>query len=74
MSLNIRRLDAGAADFEAQLDRLLAWDEVSDDAVARTVDEIIARVREQGDRALIDYTNRFDRRQVREAAELEIPP
>ena len=74
MSLNIRRLDAGAADFEAQLDRLLAWDEVSDDAVARTVDEIIARVREQGDRALIDYTNRFDRRQVRDAAELEIPP
>lgn len=72
MSLNIRRLNASAPDFEAQIDRLLAWDEVSDEAVVRTVDEIIARVREQGDRALIDYTNRFDRRQVRDAAELEI--
>lgn len=72
-TLNISRLDAGAPDFATRLDRLLAWEEVSDGAVARTVDDIIAGVRAHGDRALIGYTNRLDRRTVQSAAELEIP-
>lgn len=74
MTLNIRRLDAAASSFEGELDHLLAWDEVSDAAVVAVVDEIIARVRSEGDQALVDYTNRFDRREVRTAAELEIHP
>ena len=37
---------------------------VSDSAVEETVRTILAQVREQGDRALVDLTNRFDRRQV----------
>ncbi len=70
---NVRRLRYGDADFWSQLDRLLAWDSVSDQQVAQTVRDIIAEVRRNGDRALLQYTNRFDRRDARSMTELEIP-
>ncbi len=69
----VRRLRYGDADFWPQLDRLLAWDSVSDQQVAQTVRDIIAEVRRNGDQALLQYTNRFDRRDARSMAELEIP-
>ncbi|MBI3773821.1 MAG: histidinol dehydrogenase [Gammaproteobacteria bacterium] len=72
-ALAIKRLNAQDQNFWQQLDALLAWDSVSDDAVANTVREIIANVRKRGDAALIEYTNRFDRMQVRDVRELEIP-
>ncbi|PIE43196.1 MAG: histidinol dehydrogenase [Gammaproteobacteria bacterium] len=57
----IRRLDSGRSDFHHQLDKLLAWDEVSDEQVNRTVKQIISDIRSKGDLALLEYTNRFDR-------------
>jgi histidinol dehydrogenase len=71
MSL-IQTLDAEGSDFDARLDRLLAWEAVSDDRVVATVNDVIARVRSEGDTALVDFTNRFDRRQLQSASELEI--
>jgi len=71
-SLTLKRLCRSQPDFEAQLEQLLAWESVSDQAVNRTVDEILLRVRREGDSALIDYSNRFDRLQVNEMAELEL--
>lgn len=70
----IARLDTHSEDFSARLDQLLAWESVSDDAVQRIVSEIIARVRAQGDTALIDYTSRFDRWQPADAHALELSP
>ncbi|MEJ2059674.1 MAG: histidinol dehydrogenase [Gammaproteobacteria bacterium] len=72
-TLNIRRLDAGAPDFRARLDALLAWESVSDAAVLQTVNEIIARVRAEGDAAVLDYTERFDHLTADTMAELELP-
>ncbi|MBE0509416.1 MAG: histidinol dehydrogenase [Chromatiales bacterium] len=69
----IKRLDSGSSDFWPELDRLLAWEGVSDDKVNGIVREILAAVRQRGDAALIEYTNRFDRMQVSSMAELEIP-
>ncbi len=69
---DIRKLDANTAGFQEQLDALLAWDSVSDAAVNDTVNDIIARVRSEGDAALLDFTNRFDGWQAASAAELEI--
>lgn len=66
----IARLDASDAGFTAQLDALLAWDSVSDASVADTVTEIIAAVKARGDAAVIEYTNRFDRRDVASMAQL----
>ena len=40
---DINLLDANDADFEAQLDRLTAWDEVSNAAVESVVDQICAQ-------------------------------
>ncbi len=72
MSLDIPRLDSRSADFTARLDKLLAWEEVSDTRVNDVVNEVIATVRRDGDAALVAYTNRFDRREVTAMAELEI--
>ncbi len=70
--VEVRRLDAGAADFWKQLETLIAWDGVSDGAVNNIVNEIIDEVRARGDAAVIEYTNRFDRMNVESFSELEI--
>ncbi len=70
----IKLLDTRASDFEARLGALLAVQVGIDRQLERMVAEILAKVREAGDPALVDYTNRFDRRQVENAAALEIAP
>ena len=70
----IKRLTTQSADFWPQLEQLLAWESVSDTAVAKTVEGILADVRQRGDAAVIDYTQRFDRLQVSGMPELEIAP
>lgn len=67
---DINLLNANDADFEAQLGRLTAWDEVSNAAVESVVDQILKNVKESGDTALLEYTNRFDRRDCTEVDEL----
>jgi histidinol dehydrogenase len=58
----IKRLDASEAGFLAALDQLIAWDMVSDTGVESTVADILQQVRSRGDAALVEYSNRFDRR------------
>ena len=69
----IRKLDASTPDFQQQLDRLLAWEGVSDQSVNDTVNQIIAEIRSRGDKALLEFTTRFDGWQPASAADLEIP-
>lgn len=69
----IRRLDAAAPGFRAELDALLAWEGVSDEAVQTTVREILADVAARGDAALLAYTARFDRFAVDTVSALEVP-
>jgi histidinol dehydrogenase len=73
MSIDIRRLDAAAPDFDRVLAQLTAVDTAPDRAIEARVDEIIEAVRARGDAALLEYTNRFDRVGARSVAELEIP-
>ncbi|TNF34306.1 MAG: histidinol dehydrogenase [Gammaproteobacteria bacterium] len=68
----IRQLNAQDYDFWQQLDALLAWESVSDDKVFGIVSEILGRVRKEGDTAVVEYTNRFDRLNAKSMAELEI--
>lgn len=70
--LKIRRLDSQQADFAEQMDKLLAWESVSDTKVNQIVDEILARVKAEGDAAVVEYTNRFDRLQAVGMGELEM--
>ncbi|MGG2395906.1 histidinol dehydrogenase [Pseudomonas sp. SH1-B] len=69
----IRRLNAADPDFAAHLDHLLAWESVSDDGVNQRVLEIIQAVRERGDAALVEYTQRFDALEVASMADLILP-
>jgi histidinol dehydrogenase len=62
MTTSIAKLNASDADFLAELDKLIAWEGVSNRDVEQTVAEILRQVRKQGDAALIEYSNRFDRR------------
>jgi histidinol dehydrogenase len=73
-SFSINELDTQHADFESRLSGLLAWDESYDHAIHEQVLDIINDIRSRGDQALIDYTNRFDRRQITRPSELELKP
>jgi histidinol dehydrogenase len=55
-------LDTSSDDFESALQSLLSSSDEPDQAIVKTVSEIIADVRSRGDEALLEYTNRFDRR------------
>ncbi len=70
--IEIKQLSYSDSDFEARLEQLLAWENVSVDSVGQVVDDILKDVRRRGDQALLDYTNRFDRREVDSAAELQV--
>lgn len=70
--LKPQRLTTSEPDFWPQLDKLLAWDTVSDDTVMQTVRDILQNVRHQGDAALLDYTRQLDRRSLQNMQEVII--
>jgi histidinol dehydrogenase len=70
---DITRLDSSNNDFWPALEKLLAWEGVSDEQVNTTVREILANVKGRGDAAVLEYTNRFDRMSVSSMEELIIP-
>lgn len=71
-SVNIKRLATGDDGFDESLQKLLAWETVSDSRVEQVVDEILSAIRQRGDAALLEYTNRFDRRAATTISELEM--
>lgn len=73
LSLSLRRLDSRAPTFDADLERLIAFEAAQDPDVDRTVAAIIDDVRRRGDAALLEYTFTFDRVRAHRAADLEIP-
>lgn len=68
----IRRLQSSSPDFTAQLDSLLAWDASVHEAVEVSVKQILEDVRNRGDAALVEYTNRFDDRHVSSVEDLVV--
>lgn len=62
--LKLQRFSTTDNDFWSQIDKLLAWQTVSDDAVAQTVRDILQNLRRKGDAALLEYTRQFDRRDI----------
>jgi histidinol dehydrogenase len=72
--LKLRRLDATAPGFDDELGRLVAFESGQDAAVDAAVAAIVADVRDRGDAALLEYTQRFDRVAAASVRELEIAP
>lgn len=70
----IKRFSSTDPDFNAKLDKLLAFENAQDDAIDATVANILVDIRRRKDAALIEYTNRFDRLAVTSASQLELAP
>jgi histidinol dehydrogenase len=68
----VRILDSAARGFDRTLKQLTAFDAAQDASVETAVATIIADVRRDGDRALLEYTRRFDRMPVKNARALEL--
>ena len=67
-----KRFSSSDADFKQRLDALLAFESAQDESVDQAVAAILADVKTRGDAAVVDYTNRFDRLNVKSLAELEL--
>jgi len=72
MTVSISKLRASDEGFDQTLEKLIAWDMVSDTAVEETVSGILRQVKAEGDRALVELTNRFDRRQAESIDQLTV--
>jgi histidinol dehydrogenase len=66
----IKRLSTAEGDFLPTLDKLIAWNTVSDANIEERGAKIVQQVRAGGDDALIDFTNQFDRRSIKSMQEL----
>ncbi|GAB1234221.1 histidinol dehydrogenase [Ferrigenium sp. UT5] len=71
--MNITRLSTQQADFDAALTRLLAFEETADEKLEVTVAAILADVKKRGDAAVLEYTRKFDRLTLADAAAMELP-
>jgi len=68
----ITKLSSQQKDFNVKLSSLLSWESISNKDVANTVEEIIVAVRSKGDKALIDYSIKFDGIKAKSMADLMI--
>ena len=69
----IRRLSTATPNFDAELKALLALEAEQDASIERTVLDILADIRQRGDAALLEFTRKFDRLEVHDAHQLELP-
>ncbi len=70
--MKIKKLDTLNVNFETELKAHIGFDADSSDNIIKTVNDIVERVKKEGDSALIDFTNRFDQMNISSASELEI--
>lgn len=70
--MNINRLSTQDPQFESALKALLAFETAQDTKVDIVVADILQDIKQRGDVALLEYTNRFDHTKVSAMTELEI--
>jgi len=68
----ITKLSSQQSDFNTQLSSLLSWESISNLDVLSAVEEIINTIRSKGDKALIDYSIKFDGVKAKSMADLMI--
>ena len=73
MRPTIQRLSTADAGFTQRLDALLAFEGAQNQTIEQVAADILADVRARGDAAVLDYTRRFDRLDVRSMSALELP-
>ncbi|MGO3858175.1 MAG: histidinol dehydrogenase [Neisseriaceae bacterium] len=68
----MKQLNTTAANFDAELKALLAFETAQDPKIDQIVADICADVQSRGDAALVDYTNRFDHMNATSMADLTL--
>jgi len=71
--ISIKRLSSADTEFDRVLSELLAFENAQDAKLEAAVADILADIRMQGDKALLEYTLRFDRLDAKSAADLGLP-
>ncbi len=70
--LDITRLTFQDADFSAQFETWLAKNQFAENDVRESVEIIVNAVRERGDAALLEFTQRYDQVTAQQVSELEV--
>lgn len=70
--MKIRRLSTQDTSFDADLKALLAFETAQDDSVDTVVASILKDVKNRGDAAVLEYTNKFDKTNASNLKSLEI--
>ena len=70
----IKLLNGNEPTFDQDLKELLAFETVTDKALIQTVEDIITKVREQGDTAVLELTQTLDKHPAKRMDELFIAP
>ena len=68
--VTIKSLNSNDTGFLDELNQLLAFDSSTDQQVKQTVETILNDVKKEGDKAVVEYTNRFDRMQANGISDL----
>ena len=71
--VSLRQLDSTDKDFSQKLLAVLAFEASEDEAIDRAAASILADVKQRGDDAVLEYTNKFDRLTAKDMHALEIP-
>ncbi|WP_041186235.1 histidinol dehydrogenase [Candidatus Kinetoplastidibacterium desouzai] len=69
----INFLNSSEKDFNLKLSQLLKISSQDDNSIEKIVTSILLDIQTIGDKALLQYTNKFDRISIKNASELEIP-
>ena len=72
MSIQIRKFDSSHPDFQKQLSDVLAFEASEDEAIDRGAMQILEHVKREGDKAVLEYTKRFDHLDADSMTALEI--
>ena len=56
----INKFSTQDRDFDSKLNSIISWENSSNEEIDRSVEQIIADVKQNGDNSVLDYTNKFD--------------
>jgi histidinol dehydrogenase len=70
--VNIKKLKSSSIDFYSELKSLLSFDDIDNNEIIATTQRIVNDVRKYGDKALLDYSNKFDRLAAKHVVDLEV--
>jgi len=70
--MEIKRLNFSDKNFESALKKRLAFDTLDNKQVIEVTNDILEKIKDFGDKALIDFTNKFDLLNIKISSDLEI--